>query len=104
MWSVEEIMTEILNLVAIVVTGLMVGSELGIAAFVHPTLSKLPDTVHFPAASALARVLGRFMPFWYGLVLLLTLAEVVFQWLRSGGYRSGLVRRRSYGYWRSRIR
>jgi hypothetical protein len=50
-----------------------------IAAFVHPTLDKLPDDVHLPAASALARVLGSFMPFWYIFVFLLTLAEVVIQ-------------------------
>jgi hypothetical protein len=62
----------------------MVGSELAIAAFVHPTLDRLPDNVHLPAASALARVLGRFMPFWYILVFLLTLAEVYIQWRQSG--------------------
>jgi hypothetical protein len=71
---------EYLNVVAIIVAGLMVGSELAIAAFVHPTLDRLPDDVHLPVASALARVLGRFMPFWYILVFLLTLAEVLFQW------------------------
>src|SRR5450432_1847018 len=77
-------MMEYLNVVAIVVAGLMVGSELAIAAFVHPTLDRLPDNVHLPAASALARVLGRFMPFWYILVFLLTSAEVYMQWLQSG--------------------
>ena len=30
----------------------MVGSELAIAAFVHPTLDRLPDNVHLPVASA----------------------------------------------------
>ena len=45
-------MMEVLNVVAIIVAGLMVGSELAIAAFVHPTLDKLPDDVHLPAASA----------------------------------------------------
>src|SRR6266576_5716329 len=74
---------EYLNVVAIIVAGLMVGSELAIAAFVHPTLDRLPDNVHLPVASALARVLGRFMPFWYILVFLLTLAEVLFQWHQS---------------------
>jgi uncharacterized membrane protein len=77
-------MMEVLNVVAIIVAGLMVGCELAIAAFVHPTLDKLPDEVHLPAASALARVLGRFMPFWYGLVFLLVLAEVVIAWHQSG--------------------
>jgi uncharacterized membrane protein len=80
----EEFIMEVLNVVAIIVAGLMVGCELAIAAFVHPTLDKLPDDVHLPAASALARVLGGFMPFWYILVFLLTFAEVVIQWHQSG--------------------
>jgi uncharacterized membrane protein len=77
-------MMEYLNVVAIIVAGLMVGSELSVAAFVHPTLDRLPNNVHMPVASALARVLGRFMPFWYILVFLLTLAEVLFRWHQSG--------------------
>ena len=65
---------EILNVVSIIIAGLMVGNELAIAAFVHPTLDRLPDDVHLPAAIALARLLGIFMPTWYILVFLLTLA------------------------------
>jgi hypothetical protein len=34
-------MMEVLNVVAIIVAGLMVGCELAIAAFIHPTLDKL---------------------------------------------------------------
>lgn len=75
---------EVLNVVAIVVAGLMVGCELAIAAFVHPTFDKLPDDAHLPAASAMARVLGTVMPFWYNLTFLLTLVEVVIQWRQSG--------------------
>lgn len=75
---------ELFNVVAILVAGLLVGSEVAIAAFVHPTLDKLPDEVHLPAASALARVLGRLMPFWYALTLLLTLVEVGLQWRQAG--------------------
>lgn len=75
---------EVLNVVAIIVAGMMVGNELAIAAIVHPTLDKLPDAVHQPTASALARVLGRFMPFWYILVFLLTLAVGLIQWRQSG--------------------
>src|SRR5579862_392750 len=75
---------EVLNVVAIIIAGLMVGCELAVAAFVHPTLDTLPDEVHLPAASALARVLGRFMPFWYTLVFLLPLAVVLVQWHQSG--------------------
>ena len=78
-------MIEILNIIAIIFAGLMVGSELAIAAFVHPTLNSLSDDVHLPAASALARVLGRFMPFWYILVFLLTTAGGLVQWRQTGG-------------------
>jgi len=73
-----------LNVIAILVAGLMVGCELSIAAFVHPTLDTLPDNVHRPAASAIARVMGTVMPFWYALTFLLTLAEVVIRWHQSG--------------------
>lgn len=75
---------EILNVVAIFVAGLMVGCELAVAALIHPTLDKVPDEVHQPAASAIARVLGTVMPFWYNLTFLLTLAEVVLRWHQSG--------------------
>ena len=75
---------ETLNVMAILVAGLMVGCELSIAAFIHPTLDMLPDDVHQPAASAIARVMGAVMPFWYALTFLLTLAEVVIRWHQSG--------------------
>jgi len=77
-------MLETLNVMAILVAGLMVGCELSIAAFIHPTLDMLPDDVHQPAASAIARVMGTVMPFWYALTFLLTLAEVVIRWHQSG--------------------
>jgi len=57
------IIMEVLNVVAIVVAGLMVGCELSIAAFIHPTLETLREEVHLPAASAIARVMGAAMPF-----------------------------------------
>ena len=75
---------EILNVVSIIIAGLMVGNELAIAAFVHPTFDRLPDDVHLPAAIALARLLGIVMPFWYILVFLLTLAEALIYWHQSG--------------------
>jgi uncharacterized membrane protein len=77
-------MMEVLDVIAIIVAGLMVGNELAIAVFVHPALYRLADDVHLPAATAQARVLGRYMPFWYVLVLLLTLAEVLLRWHLSG--------------------
>lgn len=77
-------MIEVLNGVALIVAGLMVGNELAIAVFVHPVLDRLPNDVHLPAATALARRLGRYMPFWYILVFLLTSAEVVLHWHQFG--------------------
>ena len=75
---------EALNLVAIVVAGLMVGCELSIAALIHPTLDTLPEEVHLPAASAIARVMGAVMPFWYALTFLMTLTLVAIHWHQSG--------------------
>jgi len=77
-------MMEVLNVVAIVVAGLMVGCELSIAAFIHPTLDTLPEEVHLPAASAIARVMGAAMPFWYALTLLLTVVEGAIHWHTLG--------------------
>ena len=51
-------MMEFLNVVAVVVAGLMVGGELAIVAFIHPTLDRLPDNVHLPVASELGCLMG----------------------------------------------
>ena len=75
---------EVLNVVAIAVAGLIVGCELSIAAFIHPTLDTLPEEVHLPAASATARVMGAAMPFWYALTLLLTVVEGAIHWHTTG--------------------
>ena len=77
-------MMKFLNVFAIVVAGLMVGCELAIAAFIHPTLDRLPDDAHLPAASAIARVLGTVMPLWYAIGFLLILAEAIIEWRQSG--------------------
>jgi uncharacterized membrane protein len=76
----EELMIEILDVVAVLVAGLLVGNELAIAVFIHPTIDRLPDDVHLPVASALARVLGKFLPFWYIGVILLTATVAMIQW------------------------
>jgi uncharacterized membrane protein len=57
---------------AIVASGLMVGNELAVSAFVHPRLRALDDRSHAAGAQALARIYGAVMPFWYATVLLLT--------------------------------
>lgn len=70
--------TFLLELAAIVVAGLMVGNELAVAVFFHPRISALDDATHVRAAQALAAGLGRAMPFWYALTLLLSGAVAFF--------------------------
>lgn len=66
-----------LYVTTIVMAGLMVGNEFAVSAFVHPSFSQLDDTVHAPSAQSLARIYGRVMPFWYALVLIMTLAVTI---------------------------
>ena len=68
----------------VLVAALMVGNELAVAVFVHPTFTSLPDEEHAAAASALARLLGRVMPFWYALVLALTAVDAYLHWRADG--------------------
>ena len=63
-----------LEIAAIVVAGTLTGSELAVAVFFHPCISRLEDAVHIQAAQTLAKILGTVMSFWYPLTLLLALA------------------------------
>jgi uncharacterized membrane protein len=63
-----------LETAAIVVAGTLTGSELAVAVFFHPCISRLEDSVHIRAAQTLAKVLGMVMSFWYPLTFLLALA------------------------------
>jgi uncharacterized membrane protein len=66
-------MTVAYDIATATVTGLMAGNELAVAAFVHPQLRKLGNSAHAQTASRLAAVLGKAMPPWYGVALLLIL-------------------------------
>jgi len=66
-------MSLILQVFAVVVLGLMCGSELNVAAFSHPTLNGLSTETHIPVRSSLASLLGRVMPFWMASSALLNL-------------------------------
>jgi uncharacterized membrane protein len=66
----------LLDLVTIFFAGQMVGNEFAIAAFVHPAISRLEAYPHLAAAKPIAAVLGRVMPFWYGLCLVALLIEL----------------------------
>ena len=65
----------LLDTITITVTGLMVGSELAISAFVNPACWRLESGPQAQALSILARSLGRVMPVWYGLSLALLALE-----------------------------
>ena len=62
-----------LQVLAVLVFGLMCGSELNVAAFGHPTLNRQSVEVHIPVRSSLAALFGRVMPFWMAVSTLLNL-------------------------------
>jgi hypothetical protein len=71
-----------LQLLAVLVLGLMCGSELSVAAFAHPSLNRQSRDVHILVRSSVAALLGRVMPFWMvgstilNLLLLLPIAHL----------------------------
>jgi uncharacterized membrane protein len=65
----------ILDLLAILCVGPLVGNELAVSLFVNPAMWKLDDSSQAKALSLLARSLGKVMPFWYILSLLLLVAD-----------------------------
>ncbi|MUL81500.1 DUF1772 domain-containing protein [Mycobacterium sp. CBMA247] len=66
-----------MQILALVVTGPLVGVEFGVAAFTNPILQRLPDAAYRQARSTGSRILGTAMPFWYaGTVALLIAAAV----------------------------
>lgn len=63
-----------MELLALLLLGTLTGNELAVSAFVHPTLSRLPDEQHAASAQGLARVYGKYAPFWYVATLLALIA------------------------------
>lgn len=61
------------QILALVVLGLLCGSELNVAIVGHPILNRHPLSVHIPMRASLAAWLGRVMPFWFAASTLLTL-------------------------------
>lgn len=51
-------------IVALLVLGLMCGSEFNVAAFGHPALNRQPLETHIRIRSSMAALFGRVMPFW----------------------------------------
>jgi Domain of unknown function (DUF1772) len=74
----------VIEIIALVLMGPLLGVELGVAAFTRPIVRKLPDGAFRQFRSGGARLLGTVMPFWY----LGTLAALIVAAVSS---RSGLL-------------
>jgi hypothetical protein len=61
------------DVITATVAATMAGNEFAVAAFVHPQLYKLNEASHASAAIPFARILGKYMPFWYALALIMML-------------------------------
>ncbi len=81
-----------LHIFAVLVLGLMCGSELNVAAFAHPLLNRQSLEVHIPVRSSLAALLGKVMPFWMsGSTLLNLLLLLPFEHLSEPAWRLALI-------------
>ncbi|HEX4231277.1 MAG TPA: DUF1772 domain-containing protein [Bryobacteraceae bacterium] len=60
-----------LGIFTIICSGLMIGNEFAVSAFVNPAIWQLDGAAEAKAAILLARSLGKVMPFWYTLCLIL---------------------------------
>ena len=81
-----------IHLLAVLVLGLMCGSELSVAAFAHPTLNRQLLEVHIPVRSSFAVLFGRVMPFWMtGSTLLNLLLLLPFEHLNQSAWRLAAI-------------
>ena len=66
-----------LDIFTIVFSGLLIGNELTVSLFINPVMRKLDAAAQARALSLFAGLLGRVMPFWYVLCLILFAAETL---------------------------
>jgi uncharacterized membrane protein len=66
---------DFLDVLTILCTGLMIGNELAVSLFVNPVIWQLEDRSQAKALSLFAGTLGKVMPFWYALCLVLMIVE-----------------------------
>jgi uncharacterized membrane protein len=65
----------LIDILTILLAGLMVGNELTVSLFINPVVRKLDAAAQTHALSLFAALLGRVMPIWYALCLVLFLVE-----------------------------
>ncbi|HTO69925.1 MAG TPA: DUF1772 domain-containing protein [Myxococcota bacterium] len=79
-------MRQTIDVIAVLATLLLTGSELAVGVFVHPVLSRLRDAAHAEAARPLARLLGKVMPFWYAAALILVVVALLTRAVGTGSW------------------
>jgi hypothetical protein len=88
----REVFSMPLQFFAVLVLGLMCGSELNVAAFAHPTFNHQPRDVQVVMRSSFAALLGRVMPFWMtGSTVLNILLLLPFAHLSPPAWRLALI-------------
>jgi hypothetical protein len=65
----------LLDIITILCIGLMVGNELTVSLFINPVMWQLEEQAQAKALSLFSRYLGKAMPIWYILSLVLLIAE-----------------------------
>ena len=65
----------LLDIITILCIGLMVGIELTVSLFINPIIWQLDEPAQAKAFSLFGRYLGKAMPIWYILSLVLLIAE-----------------------------
>jgi len=81
-----------LQLLAVLVLGLMTGSELNVATFAHPTFNRQPREVHVLMRSSFATLFGRVMPFWMSASTVLNLLLLLpFEHLNNSAWHLAAV-------------
>jgi hypothetical protein len=65
----------IFDIITILAIGLMIGTEFAVSAFINPVVQQLEETAQAKILSLFAHLLGKVMPVWYALSLVLMLVE-----------------------------
>jgi hypothetical protein len=67
---------QFLDILTILCTGPMVGTEFTVSAFINPVVRQLDDRTQAKIFGLFGTLLGKAMPFWYSLCLVLLLADL----------------------------
>jgi hypothetical protein len=74
----------LLDVLTILCAGLMIGNELAVSLVVNPVVWQLEDRSQAKALSLFAGILGKVMPFWYALCLVLMIIETYLRRHQAG--------------------